>query len=169
MARGKYITADKVRAVKGFYRECPGSRTAYAAELFDISQSSVQAINRGEYDKLLQGDGEQLMFEDIDDRKHDEQERCRLNLKLSPDCKSYLKEAAHQCRMSMTSYLVGLVEADMELHPDWHEPEPDTAESLVLELYDYISACDSTSDETIGSYYARLVNAGIIGNECKEK
>lgn len=88
----------------------------------------------------------------------------RINMKIAPDVKNYLFDTAWKNRMSATKYLEKLVYEDMEKHPDWKDgkKEPDTPESLCLELYDYIGDCEGMSEEVLGSFYSRLVILGII-------
>ena len=52
MARGKYITPAQVDAVKAIDKAKPGVKTKVLANLLGVSDSTIQAIRRGEYDKL---------------------------------------------------------------------------------------------------------------------
>ena len=45
----------------------------------------------------------------------------RFNLKLPIECKDFLQEMAWRNRTSLTGYLVRLVRADMDAHPEWTE------------------------------------------------
>lgn len=49
----------------------------------------------------------------------DEQESYRFNARLPIEAKEYLKEMAWRCRMTITDYLIRIVEDDMKAHPDW--------------------------------------------------
>ncbi len=46
-------------------------------------------------------------------------ELCRLNLKFLMEYKEYLQEMGWRNRTSLTGYLIKLIRADMEKHPDW--------------------------------------------------
>ena len=48
-------------------------------------------------------------------------ETSRLNLKLPTEIKDFLQEMAWRNRTSLTGYLVRLVRADMDAHPEWTE------------------------------------------------
>ena len=48
-------------------------------------------------------------------------ELSRLNLKLPTEIKDFLQEMAWRNRTSLTGYLVRLVRADMDAHPEWTE------------------------------------------------
>ena len=45
----------------------------------------------------------------------------RFNLKLPIECKDFLQEMAWRNRTTITGYLVRLVRADMDAHPEWTE------------------------------------------------
>ena len=45
----------------------------------------------------------------------------RFNLKLPIECKDFLQEMAWRNRTTITGYLVRLVRADMNAHPEWTE------------------------------------------------
>ena len=45
----------------------------------------------------------------------------RFNLKLPIECKDFLQEMAWRNRTTITGYLVRLVRADMNAHPEWKE------------------------------------------------
>ena len=45
----------------------------------------------------------------------------RFNLKLPIECKDFLQEMAWRTRTTITGYLVRLVRADMNAHPEWTE------------------------------------------------
>lgn len=45
----------------------------------------------------------------------------RLNLKLPTTQKRYLQEMAWRNRMSLTQYLSGLIQADMDRNPGWED------------------------------------------------
>lgn len=53
MARGKYIKPEQVEAVKALDKAKHGIKTKAIANMLGISESSVQAIRRGEYDHMF--------------------------------------------------------------------------------------------------------------------
>jgi len=45
----------------------------------------------------------------------------RFNAKFPMECKDYLQEMAWRNRCSITDYLIHIVQADMEAHPEWKD------------------------------------------------
>ena len=45
----------------------------------------------------------------------------RFNAKFPMECKDYLQEMAWRNRCSITDYLIHIVQADLEAHPEWKD------------------------------------------------
>lgn len=49
------------------------------------------------------------------------QEFYRFSLKMPMECKDFLQEMAWRNRITITEYLVRIIQADMEAHPEWKD------------------------------------------------
>ncbi len=53
--------------------------------------------------------------------KQPAKEYYRFNAKLPAECKDFLQEMAWRNRITITEYLVRIILAEMEAHPEWKE------------------------------------------------